>query len=52
MLKKDFESQKFAIFVHNFGRYNDDVKKCLFPIDTYMGMMPNLLKKICDGIYC
>ena len=40
MLKKDFESQNFAIFekiVHNFGRYDDDIvisKRC------FCGLMP------------
>ena len=39
MLKSDFESTNFEIFeevVHNFGRSDDGMKKCLFPIYAYV----------------
>ena len=51
MLKKDFESQNFAIFeevVHNFDRSDDDIiysEKMLISNTCRRGLMPNLIKK-------
>ena len=47
------ESTNFANFeevVHNFGRSDDDSEKMLFFNICRRGLMPNLIKKILDGI--
>ena len=51
MLKKDFESQNFAIFeevVRNFDRSDEDIiysEKMLISNWCLHGLMPNLIKK-------
>ena len=50
MLKNDLESINFANFeevVHNFGRSDHDM--LIFNVCRH-GLMPNLSKKILDGI--
>ena len=57
MPKIDFESTNFTNFeevVHYFGRSDDEMiseKMLILKICRGSGLMPNLIKKILDGIW-
>ena len=45
MLKKDFESQDFLIFVYDFDRSDDDIIYSEKILTYGYGLMPKLIKK-------
>ena len=52
-LKNDFETQNVEIFgkvFHNFGKSEDVTIKMLISNRCISSLMPNLMKKIMDGL--